>query len=124
MTKDLRGLILERHVGFTTAGVWKNIDTKRVEPQEVWELTRVTVENRSTTNTVDILIGIQDGLVFYAFNKFSGVATEDLATVDKPYYLREGTNLRVKHKGAGTGDEIRVHLNGVRIKLEEANSEK
>uniref|UniRef100_A0A6H2A111 Uncharacterized protein n=1 Tax=viral metagenome TaxID=1070528 RepID=A0A6H2A111_9ZZZZ len=103
-------------LGVSTATV--NIDGPRFDPMVMQELTHIAVVNK-TNGYTRLRIGTWDGASFH-------VLTEETSPTEDTYYFSgddflvpPGSRIRAELTGTITGDDLRLVLNGVWVKLKE-----
>jgi len=103
-----------KELGVTSATV--NIDGPRFDQMVMQELTHIAVVNK-TNGYTRLRIGTWDGASFHVFEE------ETTPTADKYYFSGDdilvppGSQIRAELTGTTTGDDLRLLLNGVWIKL-------
>lgn len=111
--------LYRKPIKFTSAGVaTEYINDETVKPGYIFMLTRIVVENETTSYT-SFRIGVYDGTNYHLEEEQKTPVAGQLYWTTEPIYIAEGENLRVELVGCTSGDIVKVYVDGFFRKLTE-----
>ena len=87
-------------------------DFNRVDPGEVWVITRVGVYNSHSLQTLTIALGILDRGAFRRLDYKSALGAGAIQPFNDPFYITEGNQFRAGLTGSGASTTCEVTING------------
>lgn len=115
--RNKRAGLIDRKVkelGVTSATV--NIDGPRFDLMEMQELTHIAVVNKTNAYT-RLRIGTWDGASFHVREEKNNPTADEYCFTGNDILVPPGSRIRAELTGTTTGDDLRLLLNGMWVKL-------
>lgn len=100
----------------SAAATYDDLDDEKVNNGNRLEINHISVENRTTAYT-RLVIGMSDGLEFHKLVEEDAPAADDIYWHDRPFFVPEGWFIRCRLTGCTNGDDLRVFINGLMVKV-------
>lgn len=92
-------------------GTSDDLESLRVEPGTILQVTHVAVENETTAYT-RLVIGVADGLSFYQKEEQDSPAANNIYWSRSKFLIPAGKKLRARLTGCTSGDKIHMTYEG------------
>uniref|UniRef100_A0A6M3Y2Q0 Uncharacterized protein n=1 Tax=viral metagenome TaxID=1070528 RepID=A0A6M3Y2Q0_9ZZZZ len=112
----LAGLIDRKLKAYGVTGVTVTIDGPRFDPMVMQELTHIAVVNK-TSGYTRLRIGTWDGASFHVQEEEVNQGSDEYCFTGNDILVPPGSRIRAELTGTTTGDDLRLVLNGVWVKL-------
>ena len=108
---NLANIVSDEVVKVSSGGTFDDLESPIVEPGKIFQVTHISIENRTTAYT-RLIIGVADGLSFFQKEEQDSPGANNLYWSESPFYVPAGKKLRARLTGCTSGDVLVMTYEG------------